>query len=173
RTEADFAQFAQYVSRTVGRYRGKVKYWEIWNEPNIPTFWKPPNAADYTKLLKAAYAAAKKADPNCMIVAASANETDVNWLLDIGKNGGANSMDVVSFHPYSMADGPEEMHLGRQIDNVRKAMEKIGRKDIPIWITEMGWIADINNPDEVAAQCRYMVQSHVIALAHGVEKLFW
>jgi hypothetical protein len=172
-TEEDFREFAEYVFRVVDRYKGAVKYWEIWNEPNIPTFWKPPSAVDYAKLLKAAYMAAKKADPNCVIMGASANETDVNWLLDIAKNGATTYMDVVSFHPYSMADGPEEMQLARQIENVHAVMAQIGRPEIPIWITEMGWIADINKPDEVAAQCKYMVQSHVIALAGGVEKLFW
>src|SRR5436190_9013551 len=54
-TDQDFADFANYTRRVVSRYKGRVKYWEIWNEPNIPTFWKPPNVADYAKLLQAAY----------------------------------------------------------------------------------------------------------------------
>src|SRR5207245_685644 len=62
-TEQDFADFGNYVSQVVGRYKGRIKVWEVWNEPNIPTVWKPPNAKDYARLLMAAYAAAKKADP--------------------------------------------------------------------------------------------------------------
>lgn len=171
--EKDFAQFADYTFAVVSRYKDRVKCWEIWNEPNIPTFWKPPNSTDYAKLLKAAYVAAKRADPDCTIVAAATSETDINFILDIARHGAAKSMDAISFHPYSMADGPEEMHFARQIRNMKWATDKIGRKGIPLWITEMGWTADIARPDEVAKQCRYMVQAHAVALAGGIERMAW
>jgi hypothetical protein len=173
RAEQDFGDFANYVEKVVRRYKSRVKCWEIWNEPNIPTFWKPPSPKDYARLLIAAHAAAKRADPNCTVVGFSANETDINWILDVGAAGASKSFDVASFHSYSMSDGPEEMHLHRQIQLMRKALAKIGRPDAPMWITEMGWQADSKKPDELRQQARYMVQSHVIALAEGVERLFW
>ena len=37
----------------------------------------------------------------------------------------------------------------------------------------LGWVADLKNDREVQEQCRYMVQSHVIALAEGVARIFW
>jgi hypothetical protein len=172
-TREDIDQFAEYTRQVVTRYKDRVRYWEVWNEPNIPTFWDPPSAADYAALLKATYAAAKRADPKCVIVGASANETDCNWLIDLYKHGAADAMDVVSFHPYSMADGPDEMHFGRQIDNLRTVMKNAGRGDVPLWITEMGWRADADDIEQVRAQSRYMVQAHVIAMAHGVQKMFW
>ena len=43
--EAD--RFAVLAEATVRRYR-HVRAWEVWNEPNIPTFWQPkPDARDY------------------------------------------------------------------------------------------------------------------------------
>ncbi|MBV9469948.1 MAG: endo-1,4-beta-xylanase [Abitibacteriaceae bacterium] len=173
-TPEDYADFADYVARVVARYKDRVHYWEVWNEPNIPTFWKPkPDPVAYTELLKAAYNAAHKADPDCVIVGAAANETDINWLLDIAKNGGMKYMDAISIHPYSMADGPEEMDLSRQLQNVKTFLRSQGRPDLPIWITEMGWTSTINDQAAMDKAARYMVQSYVIAAAEGVQHLFW
>ncbi len=173
-TSVDDAEYAQFVYQVVRRYRKWVRDWEIWNEPNIPTFWKPqPNAAAYTAMLKAAYQAAHRADPHCVVVGAAANEADVNWLLDIAKNGGARTMDAVSFHPYSMSDGPDQMDLARQIEDVRLAMKLSGRAHIPLWITEMGWTSSIGDPASVNRQSRYLVESYTIAAAEGVQRLFW
>jgi hypothetical protein len=173
-TPQDFADYADYVRATVARYSNRVRCWEIWNEPNIETFWKPRgNVEHYTQLLIAAYRAAKEVDSTCTIVGASTSMTDVNFIDGIAKHGGIHSMDVVSFHPYSHSDGPMQMHLARQIQNVRSTMERHGRPGIPLWITEMGWQADVRKPAEVEKQARYLVQSHVIAAAEGVERLYW
>lgn len=173
-TPADFADFADYVAHVVARYKDRVHYWEIWNEPNIPTFWKPkPAAVAYTALLKAAYVAAHEADPHCVVVGVAANEIDINWLRAIAQNGGMKYMDALSIHPYSMADGPAEMDLARQLENVKTFLRSVDRPDLPIWITEMGWTSAINDPIAVDKAARYMVQSYVIAAAEGVPHLFW
>lgn len=172
--DQDFADYAEYVFQTVSRYKDRVKCWEIWNEPNIPTFWKPePNVAHYAALLKTAYDSAKRADPACIVVGAATSMTDVNFLRGLAQAGAINKMDVVSFHPYSHSDGPEQMDLARQIENVRTTMNVLGRPRIPLWITEMGWQADPKKPIELDQQARYLVQSYVIAAAHRVERLYW
>ena len=69
-TEEERRAFADYVYKTVDRYKEHFTYWSIWNEPNILPFWAPePNADDYAALLKVAYKAAKRADPECKICA--------------------------------------------------------------------------------------------------------
>jgi hypothetical protein len=173
-TPEDFADFAEYVGRVVARYKDRVRCWEIWNEPNIPTFWKPqPDPVAYTRLLKAAYAAAHRADPRCIVVGAAANETDINWLRDIAKDGGLKCMDAVSIHPYSMSDGPEQMDLARQLRNVRTFLRQQGRPDLPVWITEMGWMSALGDEAAMDRAGRCMWQSYVIAASEGVERLFW
>ena len=172
-TPQDRAEFAEYVRRVVGRYKAHIHCWEVWNEPNIPTFWPAPNAADYTALLKAAYTAAHQADPHCTIVGASANEADINWLRAIARNGGLPFMDAVSIHPYSMADGPDQMDLARQLENVRATLAAFGRPHLPIWITEMGWTSSVEDPSAQERNNAYLVQSYVIAAAQGVPHLFW
>lgn len=173
-TDQEIADYASYVSKAVSRYKGRVNAWEVWNEPNIPTFWSPtPDVAAYSKLLKAAYKAAHDADPKCVVVGGASSETDINWIEGIAANGAFDSMDALSFHPYSMSDGPEQMNLHRQIEIVRAVAAKQARPGLPLWITEMGWQADNEKPTDVEKQLRYMVQSHVIAAADGIERMFW
>lgn len=54
--------FAHFAAAAARRYSGRIRAWEIWNEPNNPTFWENlqnghnhgPNAADYATLFVAA-----------------------------------------------------------------------------------------------------------------------
>ena len=64
------AAFANWAAAVAKRYDGKgAKYFEIWNEPNNPSFWAPrPDPAAYTADLKAAYAAIKNVDPSAIVL---------------------------------------------------------------------------------------------------------
>ena len=58
--------WSAYVSEMVRHCRGKVKYYEIWNEPPNGT-GREQTPADYAKLVVAADEAAKAVDPDCLI----------------------------------------------------------------------------------------------------------
>ncbi|MCL2100070.1 MAG: hypothetical protein FWH24_06505, partial [Oscillospiraceae bacterium] len=72
---AGFVNFAtklvEHFSDTTRRADGKtVRYYEVWNEPNLfNTSFNPTNrsATDYTKLMIETYNAVKKVDPDVMI----------------------------------------------------------------------------------------------------------
>jgi len=78
--------WAAYVHNVVSRYKGQVKIWEVWNEPDLASNWSvtqgswwtsPPSAGDmpnwhdsifaYIRLLRVTYEVAKAADPNCFV----------------------------------------------------------------------------------------------------------
>jgi len=177
--DAERAAFAGYASKVVHRYHRWIHAWEIWNEPNIPTFWKPqPSDRQYPLLLKAASKAIHDADPQALVVGGATSETDTVFLRNLSRYGAWDSMDVVSIHPYSMSDGPVACKLDLQIQRVKDLMHELG-KPKPIWITEMGWTADPGtpqkpgNPHDLNKQSAELVQSYAIALANGVQRLFW
>src|SRR5580700_1592269 len=58
--------WSDYVSRVVTHAKAKVRRWEVWNEPPNGT-GKDQTAADYAKVVVAAYDAAKAADPDCQV----------------------------------------------------------------------------------------------------------
>ena len=44
-----------YVRKLVERYQSRIPVWEVWNEQNIPGFWKEPDPAAYLNLLKVSW----------------------------------------------------------------------------------------------------------------------
>ncbi|HEX9116197.1 MAG TPA: hypothetical protein VGA61_09030 [Anaerolineae bacterium] len=64
--------FARYAGAVAKRYAGKIAAYQIWNEPNLAREWgnKRPDPVAYAKMLKAAYAAIKAADPQAIIITA-------------------------------------------------------------------------------------------------------
>ncbi len=62
----DYDDFARFVEAVVSRYRGRVRYYQLWNEPNIYPEWGayPISPEDYVELLKAGATAARAADPS-------------------------------------------------------------------------------------------------------------
>ena len=169
--DAERERYANYVYQMVSRYRDRVHAWEIWNEPNIPTFWKPqPSAHDYALLLRAAYAAAKRADPTCTVVGGATSMADINYLLDLYHYGAWDSMDVVSIHPYSMGGNAHQQRLDRILASVQ-AMNRATGKPKPVWVTEIGWTS--SGPTQDRDQAISLFQTYCFCLAAGVRCVFW
>ena len=59
-------QFARAVAE---RYKGRVDAYQIWNEPNLSREWgnRPPNAAEYTELLRIANQTIKEIDSDVLV----------------------------------------------------------------------------------------------------------
>lgn len=56
----------ELLRRAARRYKGQVKVYEIWNEPDIKPFWKGTNQ-EYGRLLEIAHKAIKSEDPNAIV----------------------------------------------------------------------------------------------------------
>ena len=62
-------KFETYLRKCVERYKDRIKAWEIYNEPNLKSFWGDnPNPAEYAKLLERAYKAIKSIDPKLKVL---------------------------------------------------------------------------------------------------------
>jgi hypothetical protein len=165
------ARFAEFVYRTVRRYRGRITAWEIWNEPNIPTFWKPqPSAEAYSLLLQEAYSAAKAADPSCTVVGGATCMADLNYIQDLHRFSAWNSMDVLSIHPYSMGGTAHQQRLETILD-ILQELNRATKRPKPIWITEIGWTAE--GEHEETNQAISLFQTYCLAAAKGVQRVFW
>ena len=56
----DLDAFGNYVTQTVKHFPG-IRYWEIWNEPDVSMFWNG-FTEEFAALCKVAYESAKKAN---------------------------------------------------------------------------------------------------------------
>ena len=131
--------YAEFVRVTVGRYGRKMPVLEIWNEQNIPGFWRPePNVTNYLKILRAAYGAAKAVDPEVKVMFGGTAGTDLEFIGDVYEHDGKDFFDIMNVHPYSHPLPPEGM-LDPSLEKLRALMAKYGDEKKPVWITEHGW----------------------------------
>jgi len=170
-TEAERAAFACYCREVVKRYEPLgVRTYEIWNEPNASTFWRPqPNPENYTRLLEVAYKSCKEADPASTVLGCSTSGADLDFIGRVLDAGGGRFMDALSFHPYCQPLPPEK----KLLTDISKLKGIAPGK--PLWITEFGYSTH-SGPAGVdeEAQANYAVRAFLLARASpAVERVFW
>lgn len=140
----DYADALRFLA---SRYRGRVTAWEIWNEPNLKAFWNTSRpVARYVALLKAAYRAAKAADPGAVVVGGALSESDVTFTNALYRAGAKGNFDALSIHPYSHDYSPLRTLDPRWVKSsfiqgvpaVRNVMRRYGDAR-RMWLTEFGW----------------------------------
>jgi hypothetical protein len=110
--------FVDFLTAMATRYRGRIQAYQIWNEPNLAREWgnKPPNAAEYTQMLKAAYQAIKKADPNALVISAGMAPTtewsqravpDTQFIQSMYNAGAKPYFDLLGAHGAGYKAPPE------------------------------------------------------------------
>ena len=140
RDPAAFARFAAAVARRYGPggsfdHELPIRSWQIWNEPNIPSFWATgPDPTEYAKLLRAAASAIRRVDGKAEIVAAGLpdsrlGEPAARFLAKVLEQD--VDVDTVAVHPY--AETPAQV-----VARVR-AVRRTAGADTDVWVTEVGW----------------------------------
>lgn len=158
-----------YVYAAVSRYKGSIKYWEMWNEPNLTQFWNGTRA-QFIDLFKVGADAAHAADPDCMVLGPEISSAGqrTTWMTDLLQQAG-NKIDIISFHQYDGGDYP----AGRlaQMDSMYNTIVSLGYGNKPIWITESGFASDNIGDD---AQGYYLTEMLAgMASRPWWKKFFW
>ncbi len=182
-----------FISKTVSRYRDRVRHWEFLNEPLWVPWYCLPAGGGYTvdtyiELLKGASAAMKSADPDCVVIGGLSIMANSPMGDEFIQKGGLDYVDIYNLHPYPEGDGPES--FVPLMARIQASMDARGGRK-PIWATELSyWGTDDKpwtpwappNPGHWAANRQqasereasdFNVRQAVILLAHGVEKIFW
>ncbi|MBM2810021.1 MAG: uncharacterized protein HW416_780 [Chloroflexi bacterium] len=148
--------FGDYVGAVVSRYRGRVRYYQVWNEPNLTVEWgmTPVDAVAATELLRVAYVRAKAADPDAVILAPALSPTiseasdamnELIFLQQMYDAGASRYFDIGSVQAYGLRGGPDDRRLGPGDVNFsrpilfREVMVRNGDAEKPIWASEVAW----------------------------------
>ena len=170
------SDYGDFVETVVRRYRGRVRYYQIWNEPNIYPEWgeQPVDAKAYTRLLQEAYRRAKKADPDCVVLSAALaptvekgpkNLSDLTYLQQMYDAGAKDHFDILGVMAYGLWTGPTDHRLSPDRTNfsrpelIRAIMVQHGDAGKPIWAMEIGWNAapaDFEGPTPYGRTTREM-----------------
>ncbi len=115
-SEEEKQAWHNYVAAVTARYRGKVSWYEVWNEPDGIWCWKTGvSGKEYGKLVKDTAVAIKAGDPEAKVIGGSTCLRQLDWLNDVFSTGAGEVMDALTYHAYS----PDEESSFNRIRAIR------------------------------------------------------
>lgn len=181
-------EWRAYVRAVGERYKGRIKLFEIWNEPNIPHHFSG-TPEKMVELTCEAFHALKAIDLDNRIVspaASSGARGHVDYLDRFLALGGGRCIDIVAHHFYVPNGGPEGMVP--MIRQVKAVMRKNGVGNKPLWNTETGWwIANGDGTPDHPMVAKggwkklgleresgdYLLRAFLLGRAEGLDRFYW
>ncbi|MGE5234762.1 MAG: DUF5719 family protein [Acidobacteriota bacterium] len=157
--------------RAAARYRGRIDYWGMWNEPNLARFWSGGRSDYITLILKTGSRAVRAANPRARVcgpeLAHLQGAAWDTWLRDVLAQA-SDSLDVVTHHIYPV--GADAGSVVRELTegsrypweppSVRRVLDDAGWLGRPFWLTETGVEArfgDASGEEEQASFVRNLL----------------
>jgi hypothetical protein len=145
------SDYASFAAALASRYGPQGTFWrahpeltatpvdtyEIWNEPDNPTFWRPaPDARRYVELYLRARDAITAVDPQSrVIVGGLTNPVGFVPALLAARPDLRGHLDGVAIHPYGFPVGG----VLARVRSARRALRAAGLGTVPLYATEFGW----------------------------------
>jgi hypothetical protein len=183
--------WSDYAAEIANHFKGKIHYWEVWNEGNAGFNDGKNGTADYANLVAAAYSGVKRSDPTAL-VGMSVASFDPAYVdvaaMDQAAAGKGGSFDYICIHPYETFGGIDSpdgevpyLWMSHLLRDALKA-DAPDKANVPIWITEVGRpVGKTTNdagltlgmkPDELDA-AKAVVKAYTMALAQGISRICW
>jgi hypothetical protein len=125
----------QFVRAAVGRYRDRIRYWEVWNEPNHRAYWgAQPDGHAYGLLLRETSHAIKSIDPDIRVIGGALAGLDPGFVDNFLAEGTAPLIDIISFHNYA-ATPEERIYKAVEVWSVIRRYNP----DLLLWQGECGY----------------------------------
>ncbi len=166
-----------------------VTHWEMWNEPDLTHFWDG-SVADYARLLKVGYLAAKSADANAQIIfgglAVVYDPYDIPYLsavLSVFDQDPAAAQfayyhDVLALHNYSYAYRSWRAIYIADRRLADRSLDKaiwLNETGVPVWDDYPGPVCDPASPFRatMSEQSAFIIQSALYATYAGANNFFF
>jgi uncharacterized repeat protein (TIGR01451 family) len=176
-TDQHFIDFLTALMQHTGA--GKIKYWGLWNEPNIIDEWTGTNA-QLLRLGQDLRSTVLAADPNTLFLTPAYVGSAASRLATYLASGGGQYADVIAYHGYvvsgvcpSACPIPEnEMPL---VESLRKVMATYGQQSKPLFDIESSWgaldgVPTIKDPDQ---QVAFTSRFYLMHLSEAVDRFYW
>jgi hypothetical protein len=184
--------FLRYVRFVVSHFKDRVKYWEMWNEPNIPPYWggrhDPPDVDAYISLVRDMVKIVREECPDAKILLGSSagwwgqNDSmraDDGWPMRT-ISALAKDVDIVGFHPMYHTNPQSAAFLSYPEDlaSFRNAARAKGFNG-DLWVTEFLWAAPYPNgwlaeqfPHSEITKAKCMAVVNVLHSALGIVSIW-
>ncbi len=168
---ADMSDYDNYLTAIVTHAAGRIKYWELWNEPQAQSSY----CGDIPAMVAMAHDAAqiiKGIDPTALILSPGVTGgPGPGWLSSFLSEGGAAYVDVIAFHGYW---SPNAEDVVKVISSYRAAMAANGVTEKPLWDTESSWAGFGNNGTPSSShQVGFVAKAYLLHWSMGVSRFVW
>jgi polysaccharide biosynthesis protein PslG len=166
----DVADWTDFCTRSVQRYKSSIHAWGFWNEPNLFGSWNGTRQQFIDIILNPGADAVHAADPAARVAGPElahligGGALWYRWLADIIQKMG-NRLDVVTHHAYfPSSDAGVTAKLDATTPfgtnpalwdyvppSVREVLVSAGWFGRPFWLTESGWASNLTGEEAQAA----------------------
>ena len=160
-------------------FKGKIKAWELYNEPDImTTSIETPD--QYAAVLKAMSIGLENADSNAKISTSGFAYKPGNYLEWLARNDIDPYIDIYNMHHHQQASSIEDFPKYQQAAKSHlDFMKKYYMEDKELWLSEAGLYYPLDeNAENLTVEqqrvcARYAPISAITSLSQGVDKHFW
>ena len=168
-TDADFSDF---VTALVTRYKGEIAFYELWDEPDCTCYWAG-TTAQIVRMGADAAAIIRSIDPNARILSPSFHgPTAKTWFADYIAGGGLANFDIVNAHFRGTGIYPNavpESFLTMYADVIAETAV-LNLQSWPLWDDEHGIkTGQLSDPDELAG---YVARSAILRAGVGLQRQY-
>ena len=163
-----------WISAIATHAAGRIKYWEIWNEPKNAFYWNG-TVAQLVRMAKDARSVILSIDPDAVLLTPSAHG---RFQAQYYAAGGAKYADVVTYHGYVYKSGcigfPKASDELTRVSQVRSVMARYGQAHKPLWDTEVSWgLTSASCFYDHDLQAAFTAQILMLHGSLGVQRVFW
>jgi polysaccharide biosynthesis protein PslG len=171
---ADIANWDAYTTALVTRYRGRIKFYELWNEPYNPAVFVGP-VADMVTLTTHFHDVIRAIDPSAKILCCSFYGYNAQWMDSFFAAGATKDFDIASFHAYPNPNNDiAETLNGSMSTEVVKVLNKYGFSDKPLWDTEGGWGSQPSGAiTDPTLQAAFVARWLLLHWSSGTQRVYW
>jgi hypothetical protein len=135
----DLSAYQSMIGQIVRHSDPVIRDWEIWNEPDLGSFFTG-SPQQYASMLRAAHDTVKAIDPQAeVLLGGISGPAGMNWLARVFSVPGADAahaFDVANIHERGRLDG-----LADDLASWQRFFAGYGFAG-PLWVTEHGYPAD-------------------------------
>jgi hypothetical protein len=142
----DPTYFREFVTAVVQRYLGRVRYYGIWNEPNLTVFWDGPFSQYISDILVNGAQAVKAADPCTKVVGPDIYDSHGRFQTVLSQ--ACSSLDILSIHLYTSTAATLFNRITNRYDPV---IQSTGCQK-PLWVTEFGIDSGVSGESQQATE---------------------
>lgn len=124
------ADYTAFLRASVAHFKNRIRYWEIWNEPDIG-FWTGTRE-QYSELLDASIRAIHETDASAQVMNGGFTQIEKSMSFRIETLRAAPDLDIMAIHAHgTFAEMQRELNLA--LPPLRQVAPKI-----PFWLNEAG-----------------------------------